>query len=629
MESMNLDDEFLDRPARTAGSGAEDADRPPRRGDPLRRSTSLGELDGPEVPARGGGDHGSEAFSRSEEQVSPSRAERQGGEDNEPLSRSERSGGRRSAAPTFRPPIRRYDSEEAAEPLDGGGGGGPPSAALDGGSGISSGGGNARSASMSAAPPSRRTSTGDLGETDKRALIRDILRDPGLSQLEKRRTVQHLMDGRSRRRITIDCGRTNPYLDKAKKRPSQCEGDGVPSPEEQAELRRLLRGGGGGSGGGSGANDAPRSASACVGGENNNGAPAAQPLVMQRPRRRRRTIDSPKVNPPDPARLRASVLGSPAATPPPPVASTSFGSGSNTGGRGSSRRASMETIHSENTEPSRDDEYMRVDSFDPGASERDQSKMSITDESDCGMGGDDRIARLREAAIAEVRSQVRQEDLASSHPYKSDRTAVPAVAAGSTAGPSPHSSVEVCRRAVETAPTCTHYERNCHIVSPCCGATFGCRICHDDCPVLPPPLEYQCVAAGVSGGGKGGMDGGDGAYRRVLRTASMPSDLGTGPPEHHAIDRFAIREVICRECYTRQGSKRNTCVNCGVAFGQYHCAICNLWMSNEERPYHCPDCGFCRVGGGENFVHCNDCGMCIDRHLFDGHNCKVGKYMSK
>ena len=72
----------------------------------------------------------------------------------------------------------------------------------------------------------------------------------------------------------------------------------------------------------------------------------------------------------------------------------------------------------------------------------------------------------------------------------------------------------------------------------------------------------------------------------------------------------------------------NFCVNCNVRFGDYHCAICNLWMSSEERPYHCPDCGFCRVGGGENFRHCVDCGMCIDRQLFSEHNCKAGKYMS-
>jgi len=51
-------------------------------------------------------------------------------------------------------------------------------------------------------------------------------------------------------------------------------------------------------------------------------------------------------------------------------------------------------------------------------------------------------------------------------------------------------------------------------------------------------------------------------------------------------------------------------------------------MQNKESPYHCVDCGFCRVGGRENFRHCDDCGMCIDTLLFDNHNCKSGKYMS-
>ena len=73
---------------------------------------------------------------------------------------------------------------------------------------------------------------------------------------------------------------------------------------------------------------------------------------------------------------------------------------------------------------------------------------------------------------------------------------------------------------------------------------------------------------------------------------------------------------------------RNHCNTCGARFGAYHCNICNLWMSDEESPYHCSDCGFCRVGGRENFRHCDDCGMCIDTLLFDDHNCKAGKYMS-
>jgi hypothetical protein len=51
-------------------------------------------------------------------------------------------------------------------------------------------------------------------------------------------------------------------------------------------------------------------------------------------------------------------------------------------------------------------------------------------------------------------------------------------------------------------------------------------------------------------------------------------------------------------------------------------------MSEAENPYHCIDCGFCRVGGRDNFTHCHDCGMCIDALLFENHNCKAGKYMS-
>ena len=42
------------------------------------------------------------------------------------------------------------------------------------------------------------------------------------------------------------------------------------------------------------------------------------------------------------------------------------------------------------------------------------------------------------------------------------------------------------KRTEELRPPCHHYERNCTIIAPCCGAAFGCRICHDECPVLPP-----------------------------------------------------------------------------------------------------------------------------------------------
>ena len=34
---------------------------------------------------------------------------------------------------------------------------------------------------------------------------------------------------------------------------------------------------------------------------------------------------------------------------------------------------------------------------------------------------------------------------------------------------------------VSQQPICTHYQRNCSIISPCCGMVFGCRLCHDEC----------------------------------------------------------------------------------------------------------------------------------------------------
>ncbi len=101
-------------------------------------------------------------------------------------------------------------------------------------------------------------------------------------------------------------------------------------------------------------------------------------------------------------------------------------------------------------------------------------------------------------------------------------------------------SNEQTKRAELTRPNCTHYVRKCTVVSPCCGATFGCRICHDDCPVLPPKVNNKVP-------------------RRYPRSASLPSSFTTMDTScedtHHNIDRFAIKEVICRECFTKQSSK--------------------------------------------------------------------------
>jgi hypothetical protein len=53
---------------------------------------------------------------------------------------------------------------------------------------------------------------------------------------------------------------------------------------------------------------------------------------------------------------------------------------------------------------------------------------------------------------------------------------------------------------------CVHYERNCNVVAPCCNRVVGCRICHDE----------------------------------------------LSPAGHPPMNRFLIREIVCKNCNTRQ-----------------------------------------------------------------------------
>lgn len=104
-------------------------------------------------------------------------------------------------------------------------------------------------------------------------------------------------------------------------------------------------------------------------------------------------------------------------------------------------------------------------------------------------------------------------------------------------------------RMEKSRPVCEHYDRQCTIIAPCCGLAFGCRICHDDCPVLPPirgeqsaPMDWSVSL--------------DAQHQRPNREKrrSLPMNFDQ-VDSHHTIDRFAIEEVICRHCYARQSSK--------------------------------------------------------------------------
>jgi hypothetical protein len=94
---------------------------------------------------------------------------------------------------------------------------------------------------------------------------------------------------------------------------------------------------------------------------------------------------------------------------------------------------------------------------------------------------------------------------------------------------------DTARKMELNRPRCTHYERQCTIISPCCGLAFGCRICHDDCTWLPPPMRN--------------------GETKPARRQSLPLHFLEQVETHHSIDRKAIKEIICRKCFTRQGSK--------------------------------------------------------------------------
>ena len=69
-----------------------------------------------------------------------------------------------------------------------------------------------------------------------------------------------------------------------------------------------------------------------------------------------------------------------------------------------------------------------------------------------------------------------------------------------------HNSLSNISASEEAIMSCVHYEAKCNIVAPCCNRVFGCRVCHDEMT----------------------------------------------PQDHPAMDRFQVREVVCKECHTRQ-----------------------------------------------------------------------------
>ena len=104
-------------------------------------------------------------------------------------------------------------------------------------------------------------------------------------------------------------------------------------------------------------------------------------------------------------------------------------------------------------------------------------------------------------------------------------------------------------------PPCKHYKRNCSIISPCCGMVFGCRLCHDDCDNLSLPIfnkdhmvnndedeEFHIPQKiKLENGSKAHS-----ARQRGSVSSLMSAISESGDDVHHTIDRFAVKEIICR-----------------------------------------------------------------------------------
>ena len=116
--------------------------------------------------------------------------------------------------------------------------------------------------------------------------------------------------------------------------------------------------------------------------------------------------------------------------------------------------------------------------------------------------------------------------------------------------------------------------------SPCCEKVYPCRLCHDD-------------------------------------------------KETHTINRFDVKEVVCRECSCRQPVSvqcrsaqaprtlspvsdhdlflqvASSCVKCLVLFARYYCSVCHLYDDVDKGQFHCEGCGICRCCTLIDMTLCN------------------------
>lgn len=130
--------------------------------------------------------------------------------------------------------------------------------------------------------------------------------------------------------------------------------------------------------------------------------------------------------------------------------------------------------------------------------------------------------------------------------------------------------------------SCSHYDRGCLILSPCCAEWYPCRLCHDQ-------TRYE-----------------------------EEKDV----KKQHKMNRHEVKTVKCKSCTVEQAPNRE-CSECGFLLGHYFCSVCNMFDNNANKKiYHCEGCGICRIGIREAFFHCDACNACLAVDTRETHICR-------
>lgn len=125
---------------------------------------------------------------------------------------------------------------------------------------------------------------------------------------------------------------------------------------------------------------------------------------------------------------------------------------------------------------------------------------------------------------------------------------------------------------VSQLPTCSHYQRRCSIITPCCNRVVCCISGHDSGRSCSTSLR---------------------SYRTRINT------------------------IVCNNCGVRQAVS-GQCRYCRVLFGRYFCRTCLIWDSGPA--FHCTHCGYCVAARRSDTRHCFVCNKCYPLTSLH-HNC--------